>query len=86
MSKAERTGYSKNYRHDGRSFRYNFDTMNIEYVYKDRDTKQWEVIDSIGLNVDSWLDNPRNWVADYSYEVEDNCRWMMQELKEEFGF
>ena len=40
-----------------------------------------EVIDSIGLSVESWNKGPMSGIEDYSYEIGEECDYLVADFK-----
>ena len=66
--------YSRVYRYGHKRFRYNYADHVLEWIDKDN-----TVIDSIGLSVANWKDAPKNWVEQYSYELDEELRYLMDD-------
>lgn len=89
--------YSKIYKpsdvkmHRNYGFRYNYEDSLLEYVSKyiidfNNECKMvltgdWEVITSIGLNSDSFKEDPQSWINQYYNDIIDECACMMDEFK-----
>lgn len=60
-----KSGYSKVYKFKRRSFRYNYGTSSLQWIYGT------EVVDEVGLSRDNWEDNPKYWVEKYYDDIEE---------------
>lgn len=76
--------YSKVYKSEsGNHFRYNYEQCVLEWIDKtvfDQDynlipTKDWHVIDCIGLQLENWKDGGEYWVDKYDYEIKCECQY-----------
>lgn len=75
-------------------FRYNYEDSVLEYVtnldmiddpkhpgeYIMIHKKEWEVIDSTGLSVDSWKNNPVDWIEQFQDEIREELFWLSHDL------
>lgn len=78
--------YSRIYMVGDKSFRYNYNTSELEWVDKSDiqytddgvkvvETKEWEVVDSIGLSRENFEENPMYWCNDYSDQISEECKF-----------
>lgn len=82
----KRKKYSEIYKDEdsGRSFRYNYENQVLEYLqlydYDDNDNKfklvEPIVIDSIGLSVSNWKENPQYWIEQYDMQIEEEVSYL----------
>ena len=64
--------YSRVVKVDGKRFRYNFDDCLVEYIYTDKETKETEVIESIGLRKENWTNKEirEEYLSEWAFELQ----------------
>lgn len=68
-------------------YRYNYKNNTLEYISKydfrknpktgeweDVTLEEWQVVTSIGLDLENWNDNPEYWIEQYTMEINKECR------------
>ena len=78
----KKTGYSRNYKIEGKTFRYDYDNAIVEWIYKDEDTGEWEVLDGVGLRYENWVnkDARDEYLTEWAYEIEADTECMMNDF------
>lgn len=73
--------YSRVVKREGRRFRYNFTDCVIEWIYKENGID--EIIDSIGLSKEHWLDKEvrEGYLEEYNYRLDCEARELMWEYE-----
>lgn len=73
--------YSKIFKIKHRNFRYNFDNSTLEYItniqfddetFEAFESDVWEVLDSIGLSLESWENEQQHYLLEYNSEIEEH--------------
>lgn len=78
--------YSRVVKVNGKRFRYNFDDCLVEYIYTDRETKETEVVESIGLRVENWKNKEvrDEYLWEWAYELQDEIDYMVEMATRDF--
>ncbi len=78
-----KTKYSRNYKRGNKTFRYDFENCIVEWIYKDEETGNWEVLEGVGLRAENWKNKSiRDEYLDmWIDEIEEETRCMIADFK-----
>ena len=71
--------YSKNYKFMGKTFRYDYEDCIVEWIYKDDETGNWEVLDGVGLRTENWKNKEvrDEYLAEWCDEIAEETAYEM---------
>lgn len=79
--------YSDIIKYGGIYIRYNYKDKCLEKVYMgetDEYIEHGEVLTSIGLSLEEWLNAPNEYLYEFKQEVDEEMRWMFRDLGADF--